>query len=133
MTIPNELQAESFDGGLLKTFATGPKTYSIVMGTYNDKPSINENFYKVPIKVYAYFLTNENLIIDPYLIYENIGQTNNDLIQFTIQVCHPQVDGNGYECLVSLKSDSSSPNTKFVSIQFLPIGDSEFDVPQLLT
>ena len=54
------------------------------MGTYNDKPSINEDFYRMPIKLYAYFLTNENSIIDPYLIYENIGQTNYDLIQFTI-------------------------------------------------
>jgi len=128
--VPDKSKKESFGGGLFRVIPTGEDKYSIIMGTFFAKPSIDKNLYTVPVNIYTYFINEEAVINGPVSIYEN---TNGNTILFQIQVCNPEAGSIGnFKCLFSLKYDEASPSTKFVSVLFSGSGEVlstfEFDV-----
>ncbi|CAI2179358.1 17292_t:CDS:1 [Funneliformis geosporum] len=109
---------ESLKGSLVKVFPVGPGSYSVVIGSY--KQYTAKNLYIPPIGLAAYFLTSESEFYNgPFNIYYNLGQGETDEVKFAIQVCHAQVGGYGYRCLITIKRD---PITKFISIGFSEAG-----------
>jgi hypothetical protein len=129
VTVPNEVNAESFGGGLFKVFSTGPSKYSIVMGSFPGKPDPNSQIYNTPIQLFAYFITDVAVIINgPFPIYQN-SENPGGTIQFLIQVCNAVVGGEGYKCLISYRTDGTDPNTYFVAISFSANGEPTGTVP----
>lgn len=131
VTVPNDIEAENFSGGLFKVFSTGPSKYSIVMGSFPGKPDPNSQIYNTPVQLFAYFITDVAIISGPFPIYQN-GANPGGTIQFLIQVCNAEVGGEGYKCLISYRIDETNPKTNFVAISFSangePTGTVQFEI-----
>ncbi|PKY57062.1 hypothetical protein RhiirA4_477868 [Rhizophagus irregularis] len=131
VTVPNEIEAENFGGGLFKVFSTGPSKYSIVMGSFPGKPDPNSQIYNTPVQLFAYFITDVVIISGPFPIYQN-GENFGGTIQFLIQVCNAEVGGEGYKCLISYRINETDSKTNFVAISFSangePTGTVQFEI-----